>query len=113
MLSCLTAPSGGDAHLLGGQCGDCTYEGEGKKINLSPQETAVAPNLTVRENLEFVCGIYGIGKAEAGAKAKDMIERCSLGEIAGKKGQDAFRRVAETAFYCYGAYLRTGNSLSG
>lgn len=86
MLSCLTAPSGGDAHLLGDSVVTAPMKVK-EKINLSPQETAVAPNLTVRENLEFVCGIYGIGKAEAGAKAKDMIERCSLEEIAEKKAR--------------------------
>lgn len=61
MLSCLTAPSGGDAHLLGDSVVNAPMKVK-EKINLSPQETAVAPNLTVRENLEFVCGIYGIRK---------------------------------------------------
>ena len=27
-------------------------------LNVSPQETAVAPNLTVKENLEFMAGVY-------------------------------------------------------
>jgi ABC-2 type transport system ATP-binding protein len=31
-----------------------------KIINLSPQETAVAPNLTVKENLELMGGLYGL-----------------------------------------------------
>ena len=32
------------------------------KLNMSPQETAIAPHLTVRENLEFIAGVYGIPK---------------------------------------------------
>lgn len=84
MLSCLTAPTSGDARLLGDSVVTAPMKVK-KKINLSPQETAVAPNLTVRENLEFICGIYGIRKEEAAGKTEDMIKRCSLGEIAGKK----------------------------
>lgn len=29
-------------------------------LNVSPQETAIAPNLTVKENLEFMAGVYQI-----------------------------------------------------
>ena len=84
MLSCLTAPTSGDARLLGDSVVTAPMKVK-EKINLSPQETAVAPNLTVRENLEFICGIYGITKEEAAGKTEDMIKRCSLDEIAGKK----------------------------
>ncbi len=45
-------------------------------INLSPQETAVALNLTVRENLDFICGLYGVKDAEN--KRNEIIERFSL-----------------------------------
>ena len=86
MLSCLTTPTAGDAKLLGDSVVTAPMKVK-EKINLSPQETAVAPNLTVSENLEFICGIYGIKKEEAAQKAKDMIARCSLGEIAGKKAR--------------------------
>ena len=86
MLSCLTTPTAGDAKLLGDSVVTAPMKVK-EKINLSPQETAVAPNLTVSENLEFICGIYGIKKEEAARKAKDIIARCSLGEIAGKKAR--------------------------
>lgn len=45
-------------------------------INLSPQETAVALNLTVQENLDFICGLYGVEDAED--KCNEIIERFSL-----------------------------------
>src|SRR5690625_2120036 len=50
------------------------------KINISPQETAVATNLTVRENLEFMAGIYGSSKREAKTKASKMLELFHLTE---------------------------------
>jgi len=56
MLSCLTRPDAGDARILGHSILE-----EPAKVKalmaLSPQETAVAPNLSVRENLEFIAGV--------------------------------------------------------
>ena len=61
MLSCLTKPTGGDA-LVGGY--SITKEPEQVKrlIGVSPQETAVAPNLSVNENLELICGIHSFSQ---------------------------------------------------
>ena len=58
MLSCLTQPTQGDAFLNGKSI--CRDSAAVKSIiAVSPQETAVAPGLTVRENLELMCGVYG------------------------------------------------------
>ena len=64
MLSCLTPPTEGDAVILGKSI---VREPELVKplLGVSPQETAVAPNLTVRENLEFMAGIHGKGDVSA------------------------------------------------
>lgn len=79
MLTCLLAPTSGDAVLLGDSI--VTQQNAVKqKINLSPQETAVAPNLTVRENLELIARIYGCEKGEAGARADEVIEDFGLTE---------------------------------
>ena len=61
MLSCLTKPTEGDA-MVGGY--SITKEPEHVKrlISVSPQETAVAPNLSVKENLELICGIHGFSR---------------------------------------------------
>ena len=86
MLSCLTKPTGGDAALLG----DSIISSPDKvkeKINVSPQETAVAPNLSVKENLELIAGIYGSSKKDSEMKAKNMIAAFSLEEVAGKKAK--------------------------
>ena len=51
-------------------------------INVSPQETAVAPNLTAEENLRLICGIYGYTKRAAKEKADAAIARFGLERIA-------------------------------
>ena len=56
-------------------------------INVSPQETAIAQNLTVKENLEFIAGIYGFSKIEQVQKAKDMISQFNLQEFENQKAR--------------------------
>ena len=41
-------------------------------LNVSPQETAIAPNLTVKENLDFMAGVYQIKDKEK--KIIELIE---------------------------------------
>ena len=84
MLSCLTKPTDGDAVVLGKSV--TTDPGEVKKIiNVSPQETAVATKLSVRENLEFIAKIYGFSGAKAREKADKIIESFEMEEIARQK----------------------------
>ena len=73
MLSCLTMPTDGDA-VVGGY--SITKESEQVKrlIGVSPQETAVAPNLSVEENLELICGIHGFSKEKTQAKITELSE---------------------------------------
>lgn len=83
MLSCLLRPTSGDAVLLGNSI--CTQPHAVKEtINISPQETAVAASLTVRENLELMAGIYGQNKKSARQRAEETIVQFGL-EEAGKK----------------------------
>ena len=84
MLSCLTKPTGGDA-LVGGY--SITKEPEQVKrlIAVSPQETAVAPNLSVKENLELICGIHGFSKEKTKSKIKELCEQFALGDVLRKK----------------------------
>lgn len=77
MLCCLTKPSSGDAVLLGDSIIEKS-EAVKQKLNVSPQETAVAPNLTVRENLELVARIYGISKQEGKLKVDEMLKAFHL-----------------------------------
>lgn len=83
MLSCLTRPTGGDALLNGASIINDTARVK-SIIAVSPQETAVAPNLSVKENLELMAGIHGFDKATIKARTEELTERFNLSEIAGK-----------------------------
>lgn len=80
MLSCLTPPTSGDAFLCGKSI--VSESGEVKsKIAVSPQETAVAPKLTVRENLALMAGVYGFGKSETAEKISHLSAALHLDEV--------------------------------
>ena len=84
MLSCITAPDSGDAFLNGN-----SIKKEADKVKsiiaVSPQETAVAPNLTVKENLELICGINGFSKNETKEKTENQIKLLNLESVVNKK----------------------------
>ena len=84
MLSCLTQPTAGDAFLNGKSiCRDTT---DVKSIiAVSPQETAVAAGLSVRENLELMCGVYGFPKDKRDQKIAELTKLLGLTDISGKK----------------------------
>lgn len=86
MLSGLSHPSSGDATLLGDSIVTDPIKIK-EKINVSPQETAIAPNLTVRENLELIAGIYGNNREQSKLKAEDTIVAFGLSEIAKSKAK--------------------------
>lgn len=84
MLSCLTMPTGGDAYLNGKSIVKEVSEVK-RIIGVSPQETAVAPNLSVKENLELMCGIHGFSKEKKQKKIAELTEQFDLGSISKKK----------------------------
>lgn len=86
MLSCLIKPTSGDANILNKSILSDRLEIK-DFINVSPQETAIAPNLSVRENLEFISGIYGNNKKEAKEKADKMIKSFGLSSIENDKAK--------------------------
>ena len=97
MLSCLIKPTAGDA-LVGGY--SILKEPEQVKhlIGVSPQETAIAPNLSVKENLELICGIHGFSKEKTKAKISELQQQFSLERVlhrkAGKLSGGWQRRVS-------------------
>ncbi len=84
MLSCLTRPSSGDA-LLNGK--SILHDSTAVKsiIAVSPQETAVAPQLSTKENLELMARIHGMSKGEAGEKCTELSRRLGLNTVLNKK----------------------------
>ena len=97
MLSCLTNPTAGDA-FVGGY--SITKESQKVKalIGVSPQETAVAPNLSVKENLELICGIHRFSKETTKERIQTLSQQFSLEDVlhrkAGKLSGGFQRRVS-------------------
>lgn len=97
MLSCLTVPTGGDA-LVDGYSIVRQPEQVKRLIAVSPQETAVAPNLTVRENLALMCGLHGFSREISREKIAALARQLGLEDIlkrrAGKLSGGWQRRVS-------------------
>jgi ABC-2 type transport system ATP-binding protein len=86
MLSCLILPTSGDAIILNKNIiKDSQYIKQ--KLNVSPQETAIAPNLNVQENLKMIAGIYGISKNEIPPKVEEMVTVFNLTDVRKKKAK--------------------------
>ena len=84
MLSCLTRPDGGDAFLNGYSV--VTESAQVKRIlGVSPQETAVAPALSVEENLRLMCGVHGLGKEKTAAKIAELAAKLGLKTVMKKR----------------------------
>jgi ABC-2 type transport system ATP-binding protein len=84
MLSCLTRPTEGDALILGKSI---RTEAAAVKsvIAVSPQETAVAPALSVRENLELIAGIHGFSREKTAEKIKELSSLLGLEAVLARK----------------------------
>lgn len=97
MLSCLTKPTDGDALVGGYSVTDQSVQVKGL-IGVSPQETAVAPNLSVKENLQFICGIHGFSKEKREHKIRELSAQLALDAVlqrkAGKLSGGWQRRVS-------------------
>lgn len=97
LLSCLSQPTAGDA-FVGGHSIKKDPEQVKRLIGVSPQETAIAPNLSVRENLELICGIHGFSKEKTKEKLRELTGQFSLETVlqrkAGKLSGGWQRRVS-------------------
>ena len=86
MLSGLSKPTGGDAFIFGK-----SIRSEMQEIknisNLSTQETAVAPNLTVLENLEFMAELYGLPSNEVKEQVDKIIQMFNFEEVKKQKAK--------------------------
>jgi ABC-2 type transport system ATP-binding protein len=87
MLCCITEPTSGDALILNNSIINDTNKVK-NIINLSTQETAVAPNLTVKENLEMISEIYGYSKEETINKVNEIITKFKLESVKNKQSKN-------------------------
>lgn len=84
MLSCLTQPTSGDAFINGHSICDDSAAVK-SVIAVSPQETAVAPGLSVRENLELIGGVHGFSKERQNQKIAELCALLDLETVMNKK----------------------------
>lgn len=77
ILSGLVKADGGSARIFGRDIEE-NRMAVNKTIGVSPQETAVAPNLTVEENLKFFADIYGVSDGEC---LKQIVEDFKLESV--------------------------------
>ena len=86
ILCGLTKESGGEAFICGKSI-DTNRDEIKRIINVSPQETAVAPNLTVRENLELIAGIYGYTGDSLVKRVEEVTEQFSLEKVMSQRAK--------------------------
>ena len=84
MLSCLTEPTSGNAFLFDKSILQSSSALKSVKA-VSPQETAVAPALSVRENLELICGIHGFSKSKQNSKIEELTKLLGLQSVINRK----------------------------
>ena len=84
MLACLIKPTSGDAFVMGHSI---STESEKIKaiIGYSTQETAVAKNLTVKENLQFYGSLYNLNVQEIEERCERLINQFGLQKVANKR----------------------------
>lgn len=78
LLTGLAAPTAGEAWIMGHSLVSDSRRARAL-VGVSPQETAVAPRLSVRENLELMCGLYGL--PDGRDRAANMLEELSLTQV--------------------------------
>ncbi|MBR6787173.1 MAG: ATP-binding cassette domain-containing protein [Clostridia bacterium] len=84
MLTGLTTPSGGDA-IVGGHSILRERAQVKQLIGVSPQQTAIAPNLTVKENLQLICGIHGFSREKTRERIEKIAIQLALGDVFSRK----------------------------
>ena len=97
MLTGLAQPTAGDAFVNGYSIRRELNQVK-RWIGVSPQETAVAPSLSVEENLELICGIYGFNRDRTQMRIKELADQFALDSVmkrkAGKLSGGWQRRVS-------------------
>lgn len=85
MLTCLSKPTAGSAQVLGHDVVKEAYKVK-KLVGISTQDTAVAENLTVRENLKFMASLY-LPKKRIADAVENAIKAFGLEEFRNKKAK--------------------------
>ncbi len=86
MLTGLSAVTDGDAEIFGHSIKKDLQKVK-PIVNVSTQETAVAGNLTVKENLELIANIYGMKKNEMEESIESIVKSLELNEVLSQKAK--------------------------
>ncbi|MCM1164911.1 MAG: ABC transporter A subfamily ATP-binding protein [Lachnospiraceae bacterium] len=86
MLSCLSKPAEGECYVCGHSCQSEPAAVKGV-VGISPQDTAVAENLTVLENLRLMCGVYGYSPEKTASRIADMTELFKMSDVANSRAK--------------------------
>lgn len=86
MLCGLVEPTSGKGSILGHDLVKGPSQIK-RVIAVSPQETAIAPNLTVYENLELMAGLTGFTKLERKRKVAEMMTSFSLESFSNQRSK--------------------------
>lgn len=84
MLTTLIEPTSGNINISGLDS-KVNKQKIRERINVSPQETAIALNLSVKENLEFMAGVYQIENSKE--KINELINMFNLNEVLNNKAK--------------------------
>ena len=84
MLSTLILPTEGEIKIAGYDIAKDSVKIK-EIVNVSPQETAIAPNLTVKENLDFMAGVYKIKNKNE--KIGKLVKTFKLQEVLKQKAK--------------------------
>ena len=86
MLCCLAKATSGEAWVMGKNC-DSDKTAVKSMIGISPQDTAVAESLTVRENLLFMCRVYGFDKQKSRDRTAELIDTFGMQKVADSRAK--------------------------
>lgn len=86
MLTGLIKPTSGEAKINGLSLGDNMMKIK-EITSCSPQESAIARNLTVKENIEFIADIYHLSKDERNNRVESIIKDMDLAKVKDKKAK--------------------------
>lgn len=86
MLCCLSTPTAGEAWVCGAHCLK-DQAGVKRVVGISPQDTAVAENLTVRENLRFMARIHGFDAERVSERVASVMSLLRLEGVADRRAK--------------------------
>ena len=84
LLTGLSKPTAGDIYIGGLNLKENAHQVK-CMIGVSAQESAIAPNLTVYENLAFMCNVYGFSSAKTKAKIEEVTAQMDLAAVLYRK----------------------------